>query len=208
MDGLQDNDKTTLPAVESQASPYDIPQNNYVLPRNLFTSGTIPGNTILNIGVNNLQIDGKNKKFSVYDGSSNEVVRIGLLSDGTWGITVTGGTITGGTIQTASSGKRVVIDSSNQIKFYSSDGVLCGTVFGDYNAMIGHLLSLDATLVYISGSTSMLGDLVVNSSVKALKYNLGNGRTGTTANAIFTDAFGATRQIIVEGGIVTDILTL
>ncbi|MEI7478573.1 MAG: hypothetical protein WCJ81_09185 [bacterium] len=69
-------------------SPYDVSQNNYVLPRNIFTSGTMPGNTVMNIGDKNITVDGKNKKFAVYDLNGTEVVRIGLLADGTFGISL------------------------------------------------------------------------------------------------------------------------
>jgi hypothetical protein len=82
------SDNQTMPVLNPQPSPYDVPQNNNVLPRNLFTSGTIPGNTVLNIGDKNLQIDGKNTKESVYDTSGNEAVRMGKLPDGTYGIIV------------------------------------------------------------------------------------------------------------------------
>ena len=44
---------------------------------------------------------------------------------------ISGTTITGKTLQTASSGQRVVIDSSNDyIKFYDSNGALSGTIAG------------------------------------------------------------------------------
>jgi hypothetical protein len=110
-DGIDENDRTTLPSVESMPSPYDVPQNNYVLPRNLFTSGTMPGNTVMNIGQNNLQIDGNNKKFSVYDTTGVEVVRIGLLADGTWGISLFD-----------SSGNLVITLNSASGKISSADG--------------------------------------------------------------------------------------
>jgi len=87
-DGIDENDRMTLPSVESMPSPYDVSQNNYVLPRNIFTSGTMPGNTVMNIGDKNITVDGKNKKFAVYDLNGTEVVRIGLLADGTFGISL------------------------------------------------------------------------------------------------------------------------
>jgi hypothetical protein len=66
-DKLTDSDNTELPSVESVASPYDVVQNNNVLPRNLFTGGTLPGNTVINIGVSSIQIDGKNKRIALFD---------------------------------------------------------------------------------------------------------------------------------------------
>jgi hypothetical protein len=73
-DKLTDSDNTELPSVENVASPYDVPQNNNVLPRNLFTSGTLPGNTVINIGVNNVKIDGKNKCIIINDGTNDRVI--------------------------------------------------------------------------------------------------------------------------------------
>lgn len=47
-------------------------------------------------------------------------------------LTFLGGTITGGTIQTATTGQRVVIDgATNTIKFYDTDGVLRGSLYGN-----------------------------------------------------------------------------
>lgn len=46
------------------------------------------------------------------------------------GGSITGTTITGGTLQTATSGKRVVIDTTNTVSFYRSGGTFAGSVEG------------------------------------------------------------------------------
>ena len=46
---------------------------------------------------------------------------------------ITGGVVTGATLQTATSGKRIVIDSGNDISIYSSTGALAGAIDYDTN---------------------------------------------------------------------------
>ena len=45
-------------------------------------------------------------------------------------ISITSPTITGGTLQTNTTGQRVVIDNSNQIKFYNSSNTFAGSIYG------------------------------------------------------------------------------
>lgn len=60
------------PTIQDQARP---------TPRSMFTSGTIPSTTVINIGVNNVKIDGSNKRITINDGT-NDIVLIGYLSGG------------------------------------------------------------------------------------------------------------------------------
>jgi hypothetical protein len=59
------SDDYSLPTTSEVKSPYDVPQNNNILPRNIFTGGTIPGNTVMIIGNKQIIIDGKNSQITV-----------------------------------------------------------------------------------------------------------------------------------------------
>ncbi len=49
-------------------------QNTRVLPRNIFSSGTLPGTTVLRIGDKNITVDAPNRRILVSDGTNNRVL--------------------------------------------------------------------------------------------------------------------------------------
>jgi len=59
-------------------------QDTRILPRNIFASGTLPGNTVIRVGENNITIDGLNRIITIGDNLTIDGVeeRI-ILSDGT-----------------------------------------------------------------------------------------------------------------------------
>ena len=83
------------------------------------------------------------------------------------GAIITGSTITGGTVQTASTGKRIVI-TSNVLSVYDSDGTLCGTIDGDtgqlrtsssiLNIGTGNTLNADNIKTVSSNGDGDIGD--------------------------------------------------
>lgn len=60
------------------ATPYSAPtvasQDNRILPRDIFTSGTLPGTTVIRIGDDNVVIDGTNSRITVSDGTNDRVL--------------------------------------------------------------------------------------------------------------------------------------
>lgn len=50
------------------------PQDTRILPRNIFASGTLPGNTVIRIGETNLIIDGENSRIMINDGSVDRIL--------------------------------------------------------------------------------------------------------------------------------------
>jgi hypothetical protein len=58
-----------------------IPQETKILPRNIFASGTLPGNTVIRIGDSNITIDGANRRILISDGTNDRVL-IGFQESG------------------------------------------------------------------------------------------------------------------------------
>ena len=106
------------------------------------SAGTKASITVGNINGGTVVIQGKNITLN-----GNTTV------EGTFhvsGDVVSGGTITGSQFQTATSGKRVVIDSTyNAIAFYDSSGASCGSLYGSGGALFmsggGHALFAPAS---------------------------------------------------------------
>lgn len=69
----------TFPALAMQ--PLVQQQDLRVLPRNIITSGTLPGNTVIRIGDANVTIDGANRRILISDGTNDRVL-IGYQSGG------------------------------------------------------------------------------------------------------------------------------
>ena len=64
-----------LPTVQSYIQPES---DTRILPRHIFTSGTLPGKTVLRVGKSNITIDAKNRKIAVYDENKVQKVLIGF----------------------------------------------------------------------------------------------------------------------------------
>lgn len=70
-------------------APYSFPapyavtsaDRDRILPRNLATSGVLPGNTVIQIGTNNILIDGKNQRITMNDGVNDRIL-LGKLVGG------------------------------------------------------------------------------------------------------------------------------
>lgn len=45
-----------------------------ITPRNLATSGVMPGNTVIAIGDSNIKIDGGNRRITLSDGVNNRIL--------------------------------------------------------------------------------------------------------------------------------------
>lgn len=63
--------------------PYDVTSQDRkrILPRNLATSGVLPGNTVIQLGTSNIKIDGGNRRIIISDGVTDRII-IGFLSGG------------------------------------------------------------------------------------------------------------------------------
>lgn len=70
----------SYPSLDIPATVYPS-QDTRVLPRQVFTSGTLPGNTVIRIGNANITIDGANKRILVSDGTNDRVL-IGYQENG------------------------------------------------------------------------------------------------------------------------------
>jgi len=67
-----------LPPVETN---YNVSQSTRILPRDIYTSGTLPGNTVIRVGEDNIKIDGENRRLLVSDGTNDRIL-IGYHKDG------------------------------------------------------------------------------------------------------------------------------
>jgi len=53
---------------------YYAPQGMDIVPRNIVSSGTLPGNTVLRIGEKNLVIDGTNRRIMMNDDTNDRLL--------------------------------------------------------------------------------------------------------------------------------------
>lgn len=213
--------EVSFPQVNYQDQGINTAQDQKVLPRQIFASGTLPGNTVMNIGANNLAIDGKNKKFAVYDSTGTEIIRIGLLADGSWGITVTGGsisgttisgsTVTGGTIQTSSTGERIVLSGGNEtfansLRFYYSNGNLAInmsngsiTFYDPVNAGVAL-----GSMQTVTGNQAIIftNNIISYQKILAQGFGIGGGNDGVSGSFVSADS----KIVTVESGIITSIV--
>jgi len=63
----------TFPELEPAAVSTEA-QDTRILPRNIFASGTLPGNTILRLGDANIIIDTPNRRIIINDGTNDRVL--------------------------------------------------------------------------------------------------------------------------------------
>jgi len=82
------------------------------------------------------------------------------------GLVINGNTITGGTVQTATSGKRVVLGDSGDVYFYDSGGGQIGSVYG------------------FAGELVISGDLLIGNTLRMLGTLDMNGNSATGVNQI------------------------
>jgi len=68
----------TFPTIPDMGISAPSVQNQSILPRQIFASGTLPGNTVIRIGDDNIIIDGENNRIIVNDGTDDRVI-IGKL---------------------------------------------------------------------------------------------------------------------------------
>jgi len=61
------------PKIENTPQIYPQ-QDQKILPRNVFASGTLPGNTVIRIGDKNIKIDGANSRILISDGTTDRVL--------------------------------------------------------------------------------------------------------------------------------------
>lgn len=69
-----------------------------MLPRDLATSGTLPGTTDIAINDNRVFISGRNRAFVVNDAAGAAIVKVGLISGSTYGLSATNATLVTPTI--------------------------------------------------------------------------------------------------------------
>jgi hypothetical protein len=70
-----------FPELETPVAPTATTADSRVLPRDIFTSGTLPGNTVIRIGDSNVVIDAANRQIRISDGTNDRVL-IGYQDDG------------------------------------------------------------------------------------------------------------------------------
>jgi hypothetical protein len=179
-DPLQDNDKMNLPSVESVASPFDVPQNNNVLPRNIFTSGVLPGNTVIQVGQNGPLIDGKNKLIGTGDTGQRIIINSGgqLIIYDTSGVA------------------RVLLDQGTLI-FYDSLGNSTAVLQAELSGIFDILSSKThfGADVQVDGNENITGKLTV---VGANGINITTGIL--ESQGLLIDANGA----LIKGSVVVD----
>ena len=179
------SDNNSLPSIDPKTSPYDIPQNNNVLPRNIFTGGIIPGNTVIQVGQNGPLIDGKNKLIGT--GSSGQRIEI-----------------TGGDSVNA-----------NTIRFYYSNGTIAmemqgGSITFYDPANPGVALT---TIEALTGNNALVctnniiaeQSILANTTIKALGGYLSSyGNPGISTTVSYLDAGSDIHTLIFEDGLLTD----
>lgn len=67
------NINVSYPSLETPTKITTV-QDNRVLPRNIFTSGNLPGTTVIRVGENNVVIDAANRQIKVNDGTNDRVL--------------------------------------------------------------------------------------------------------------------------------------
>ena len=70
-----------FPTIQTPPSTATVSQDNRILPRDIFTSGSLPGNTVIRIGDSNVVIDAANRQIRISDGTNDRVL-IGFSSGG------------------------------------------------------------------------------------------------------------------------------
>jgi len=70
-----------FPELEIPTAPADTQADSRILPRNIFTSGTLPGNTVIRIGDANVVIDAANRQIRINDGTNDRVL-LGFQQNG------------------------------------------------------------------------------------------------------------------------------
>ena len=63
-----------FPELETPVAPTATTADSRVLPRDIFTSGTLPGTTVLRIGDENITIDATNNRIIISDGTDDRVL--------------------------------------------------------------------------------------------------------------------------------------
>lgn len=74
-------DPSTPPGDFPAPYPVTADDRTRILPRNLATSGVLPGNTVIQLGSNNILIDGKNRRITMNDGVNDRIL-LGNLPGG------------------------------------------------------------------------------------------------------------------------------
>jgi hypothetical protein len=111
--------------------------------------------------------------------TANEIASGSITTD-----RLTAGTLTGYTIQTASSGQRVVVDGSNNLRFYDSDGNLhttmsaAGSYHSEFTIDAGYVMNMSAYIIDIDGSDIRLGNITkINNVTTSFPATQGSANT-------------------------------
>ena len=73
----QESDNINFPEIEPILAEDNEQENTSVTPQDIL-SGVLPGNTVIQIGSNNIKIDGANRRIIINDGTTDRVI-IGFL---------------------------------------------------------------------------------------------------------------------------------
>lgn len=189
--------EAALTTVQKEASPFDVPQNNVVLPREVNIPGTSTGNSITNLGgVNGIYLDGSQgiyagskdfatAPFSVdFQGNvvANNLTLTGVISTGgaasdinSHATTVDGGKITGATI-TSSQIAGSTITGSN----------ISGSTITGSNIAASTITATNLSVSTLSAITANLGTVTAG-SITGVTITGGTLQTSTTGKRIVVD---------------------
>lgn len=141
---IKDSDSVAFPSDEAKVSPFDLPQNNTILPREASIPGTMTGKGTINLGgINGIYIDGSQ---GMYAGSEN-------FNTANWSVDFQGHMVaTRATIQTSATGNRIVIDpDTNSI-----------TIYDEFNDQVGFLYGNTGKLILAQNQSGSAGGMVVD----------------------------------------------
>ena len=182
---IDKNDNLTPEVLESQPSPYDVVQNNRTLPRDIFTSGTLTGNTVMRIGDQNVTINGKESNFQVEDGTIVRVI-VGKYQF------ITGG----GLVDTY--GIKIVDNNGNTILDTGANILAVGTVSIGGDTGIMTLTNSDGTKS-LAFTPTLAGTNIV--SVNGATLSISAHITSTGSSVLFDKTIYTTGDVVAVGDI-------
>jgi len=68
------NPNVSFPELDPILPSDNVQENNRVMPQDIFASGTLPGNTVIRIGDENIKIDGTNRRITISDGTNDRIL--------------------------------------------------------------------------------------------------------------------------------------
>jgi len=149
MAGIKDSDNISFPVNDPSPSPFDVQQNNSILPREMYIPGTATGNSTYNLGgENGVYIDGAN---GIYAGSKNPS-QAPFYIDLNGNLVATSATISGDIKAGSESGSEVFLDPSATVPGVGSGAAVA--VYDQTHTQVGYLFGYSGSMFLGKGSSA------------------------------------------------------